>query len=521
MRKQLLYLTNNQLTAYVWVKGRLSALQEFSNDAEGWDAFSSYIAARQDSPAYLLVDLIEEAFQRDTIPHVFGKARTTLIKRRLGQFYRDTPFRQGSVQGRDKAGRKDDQVLFSALTNPALPRPWVDAILEQKVPLAGIFSVALLSSVLCKPLGLDDGPLLLITHQSSGLRQTYFQDGTLRFSRLTPLSELNPEALANTVALEIGKTRQFLASTRQLPVGAQIHIVVVANDTILPALQIACLDTATVVHRLVSVQEATHALGLTYLDNIALCDPLFLSLLGRKAPASHYQLPDQTRFYKLWQTRIAVYWLSAATVAAGILWTGMNSIDAFDTQQKNRQMELEISADETRYQNIISAMPSSVAKPQNMKAAVDIEQMIARNAPEPVALFGMVSSALNLRPEIRINQMQWQVSETAPAAVNPAEPALPAPTAETAPSAALIGIPKKPFQIMLIEGEVAPFNSDYRTALESVRQFTAQLSKSKRVSVEVTQWPLDIRPAVKLDGNAGNDDPDLKASFTLKLVWNP
>jgi hypothetical protein len=521
VRKQLLYLTNNQLTAYAWVKGDLCAIREFANDATGWQAFSSYLASQQGIPAYLLVDLIEEAFQRDTIPHVLGKTRATLIKRRLGQIYRDTPYRQGSIQGRDKGGRKDDLVLFSALTNPALPKPWVDAILEQRVPLAGIFSLALLSSVLFKYFGLGSAPLLLATHQSSGLRQSYFQDGTLRFSRLTPLSDLSPDAIAETATLEIGKTRQFLASTRQLPAGALIHIVILANDNLLPALQTACRDTATVLHRLISLQEAAHLLGLKHLTNIALCDPLFLSLLGSKAPANHYRLSDQTRFYKLWQTRIALYWLSAATVATGIVWTGMSAVDVLDTQQKNRQMELAIRSAETRYRSTISTMPSSVAKPQNMKATVDIEAMIAQNAPEPIALFSIVSRALNRRPEIRIDQMQWQVRETDPAAANAGEATPPAPTGEAVPSVALIGIPKNPFQVITIEGEVAPFKNDFRTALESVRQFTAELVKNKQVKVEVTRWPLDIRPAVKLDGNAGNEDPAIKAGFALKLVWNP
>lgn len=519
MRKQFFYLTNNQLSAYAWDKGSLVPIQDFTNTKIGKEEFFRYLENHQNTPAYLLVDLIEEAFQRDTIPHVLGKTRTTLIKRRLSQLYRDTPFRQGTLQGREKEGRRDDQVLFSALTNAALVKPWSDAILEQNVPLAGIFSLALLSAILFKKIGIAKGPALLVTHQASGLRQSYFQDGTLRFSRLTPLPHIEPGVIAETVTLETGKTRQFLASTRQVLAGSQMQIVILANDDNLPALQTACQDTSSILHRLIGLQEAAQLLGLRHPDNIKLCDPLFLSLLGSKATTSHYQLFEQNRFYKLWQTRTLLYWLSAATIATGMLWTGITALDALKTQRKNQQMALEIRKAEARYQSAIRTMPATVAKPQNMRAAVDIESMIEKNAPDPVMLFGVISQALNKYPEIRIDQMQWQVSDVAPAADGTEAP--PPAAVETAPPVALIGIPKPPVQIIRIEGEIAPFTNDYRIAIESVRQFTAELAKNKQLQIEMIQWPLDIRPAVKLDGKAGIEDAAAKAGFAMKLVWNP
>ncbi len=306
--------------------------------------------------------------------------------------------------------------------------------------------------------------------------------------------------------------------------GAQIQIVIMANDGYLPALQEACQDTVTVLHSLIGLQEAAQLLKLAGMNNIAVCDPIFLSLLGKKAPASHYQLFEQSRFYKLWQTRSALYWLSAATLIAGVLWTGVNVVDALSTKLKNQNMDVEIRNAEARYQKAIDTMPTTIAKPQNMKAAVEVGQMVAQNAPEPVALFGVISRALDKLPEIRIDQLQWQVSETAPAAAGTeAAPPPPAATVETAPAVALIGIPKKPFQILIVEGAIDPFKNDYRAALESVRQLKAELTKNKQLQVEVTQWPIDIGTAVKLDGQAGDKEAtaNAKASFILKLVWNP
>jgi hypothetical protein len=521
VRKQLFYLNNNNLTAYTWASGNLSVVQEFQNDLYGQEQFSAYLSANDKVTSYLLIDLIEEAFQRDTIPHVVGNARKTLIKRRIGQIYRDTPFRQGMIQGREKAGRKDDQVLFSALTNPALVKPWTDVLIEKNIPLAGVFSLPLLSPILFKKFKLPSGPLLLVTHQSSGLRQSYMQDGSLVFSRITPLFNLEPTAIAEAVTQELAKTRQFLASTRQLPIGAMINIAVIANDANLEVLRTVCEDTSTVLYRFIEFDEAARTLGLKSTRGMSICDPFFLSVLANSAPQKHYALLEQERFYKLWQTRAFVYGLSAATIVGGVIWTGATAIAILDTQHKNSKMEHETITAETQYQAIVSSMPSTVAKPQNMKDTVDIEKMIFQNTPEPVAIFSTISQALTGLPEIKINHMQWQLSDTAPTTdASEAPPPVAAPT-ETAPSPGLIGIPKAPYQLLTIEGVIDPFRDDYRSALDSVNRFVTALAKNKQMRVDMTKAPLDIRPTVKLRGKEGGDGDMDEVSFILKLTWTP
>jgi hypothetical protein len=102
------------------------------------------------------------------------------------QQYRETPFRHHEVQGRESDGRRDDIVLLSALTNPSSVQPWVEALEQLQMPLAGLYSTTLLSEDLVHKLKLHNEHLLLVTQQSAGWRQSYFQNGMLKFSRLTP-----------------------------------------------------------------------------------------------------------------------------------------------------------------------------------------------------------------------------------------------------------------------------------------------------------------------------------------------
>lgn len=549
MRKRLLYLTNDQLAAYEWERGgltighalRLSSGQAFPNDEAGWEAFSGHLAASPNIPVYLLADLVEEDFQRDSLPHVLGRARRKLVQRRLGQLYRDTPYRQAAPQGRETEGRKDDRMLFSALTNAGLLKPWLDAILEQRAPLAGIYSPPLLSAALVRKFGIASGHLLLTTHQSGGLRQSYFQGKYLKFSRLTPLTDHSPATVAETVARETAKTRQFLSSTRQLPRNEAMEVVILDQDPSLPQIEAACPDTDTLAYRFLDLEDTARQLGLQGLPPGLYGEALFLFLLGRSAPASHYAPPEQTRFFRLWQARIALYGLSFSALAGGLLWAGSNALDALEYHRQGLQMASETRTAQAQHQAIVGSLPPTAASPQDMKAAVQIEQMISRNASTPAELFGIVSRALDALPQIRIDQLQWQVAETPGTTAEPANPpaARPQPAAEPAlslskggeeaPPAALIGIPQKPYQILLIEGEVSPFPStgpgqaknDYRTALESVRQFAAELGKNRQLQVEITRLPLDTRPAVRLEGKAGNGDASAPAHFALKLVWKP
>jgi hypothetical protein len=524
LRKHLLYLTNTQLTAFMWQGGSIGDGQTFDNDEDGWKAFSELAGANRKVPAFLLTDLVEEDFQREVVPHVIGKARGNMLERRLANLYRDSVFRHASQQGRDKEGRRDDHILFSALTNASLLKPWLDAISKVEAPLAGIFSVALLSPLLFKKFGFDSTPLLLVSHQSSGLRQSFFHDGYLRFSRLTPLAEHSPESVAKVADQEMGKTRQFLTSTRLMPRGALIKIVILAQQEVLEQLQPLSPDTAEMLHRFVGLDEAAGVLGLKNLSDLAQCDRLFLAMLAGMAPASPYSQFEHSRLYTFWKARIALHAFSALTLLGGIAWGASNSVDWLEASSQTRQLEVDISTAKARHAIILRETPATVANPHDMKAAVELQQMLTQNSPSPNLLFAAIGQALDKQAQIKIIELRWQSSDPAADLAAPATGAAPAAgtgSAEPPLSPALIGVPKRPFEIVMIEGEVMRFHNDYRSALESVRQLAAELGKNRQLQVEIMRPPIDTRSEVKLEGKAGDDGVANRALFNLKLIWRP
>ena len=99
-----------------------------------------------------------------------------------------------------------------ALTAPQLLAPYLETLRASEAILVGIHSVPQLMHHLLP----DDAPsqVLLLSQGPTGLRQTYFVDRQLRFSRLTPLASGSAENVATAAALEAGKMHQYLSTQR-------------------------------------------------------------------------------------------------------------------------------------------------------------------------------------------------------------------------------------------------------------------------------------------------------------------
>ena len=83
------------------------------------------------------------------------------------------------------------------------------------MPLAGIHSVAVFSGVLLEELDLAFPHALLVTlHAGRAMRQTYFRDREIKFSRLTPIDLEEGQTLGAMIAEETTRTWQYLDSLR-------------------------------------------------------------------------------------------------------------------------------------------------------------------------------------------------------------------------------------------------------------------------------------------------------------------
>jgi hypothetical protein len=241
--KRILLLDGPVLTAHCWAAGRIRFEGEFSHEPVGLEALGAYLRKHRSSLFYLLADLAEEGFQLEDLPYVQGSDRDALLQRRLSQYYYNTPLAAAISLGRAKEGRRDEKVLFAALTRIETFTPWLDTLREAEAILAGVYSVPLVLAGFAPQLLGTSGPVLFVSLTRGGVRQTFFDNGKLHFSRLSQLATRGLDEIGRTCATDSAKIFQYLVAQRQVPRGVPLRTVVLANAVQMPDLKEFCRNT--------------------------------------------------------------------------------------------------------------------------------------------------------------------------------------------------------------------------------------------------------------------------------------
>jgi hypothetical protein len=316
------------------------------------------------------------------------------------------------------------------------------------------------------------------------------------------------QQVAPHVAAETARMQQFLTSTRLLVRGDLLHVVVLAPDEQLPDLEGHCEDAPEVAFHFIGMEQAAARLRLVSVPQVA--DQLLLALVAAKAPASHFPLGAQSRFYQLWQARIGLYGASAALAFGAALWVADDIWDIVRDGRQNGRLLQEATSYDQRYRTIMASMPPAATRTANMKAAVQLESTLRKRGPAPAALVTLLSQALDRAPAIKLNALDWKLAPT------PLKP-----VADGASPVALssTGIVQPPAQLLQVDGELAAVQGNYREMLDALNRFVLDLRRQPGLAVEVVETPLDIRSNVKLSGKAGPAEIGSAPKFSLVLSW--
>lgn len=518
--KLLAYHTGTHTEVYTWRSGALSAKNIFNADPEGLAQFAAYLKKHSGSPLYFLVDIVEENFRLDAIPHVLGQSRATLIDRKLEQIFRNEPHRHAEIQGRTAEGRRDDQLLLSALTNNESINPWINVVLDCKILLVGIYSVPLLSQEIIPKLGLGELPhLLLLTRQNSaGLRQSYFQNGRLKFSRLVFVDGNNTDSLIQAINEESTKAQQYLSNQRLLPQDQPLEIHFLCRDnecrTLLDGGFSTALRYQCVLHELSNVAAALKLRHLPTTDAAT----LLLQFLAHHRVKNQYASTFETNSWRLNQIKFSVKSSSIALFLLGALSAAYNiaSVPNLAVQANQARSEAELLDAQTQaMQKSRSADQAQTlpAEPDVLKGAVELARNLIAHPRTPETLMTHISRALEEQPQIRLNRFQW--AATASPDKNPQA------------GATTLDTDNKTFEEALLEGEVGPYIDD-RDAQAAIEQLISKLKINYGMQVTPIKQPIQpvlTTPQSSLKGRLSADpQPQVQqqphvSSFSLKLKY--
>ncbi len=531
--KHFLYLTNTRLVSLVARRGRIVSRREFAVAGAGANAFERYLGGMTHVPTHIFTDLAEEDFRLDTIPHVRGSDRDALLARKLGQMFRNTPFRHAVMQGREAEGRRDDRVLYTAVTNPEVLRVWLEIIERLKVPLEGIHSAAVFSGVMLEELDLLFAHTLLVTFTpGDAMRQTYFRDREIKFSRLTPIDLEEGQTLGTMIAEETTRTWQYLDSLRHFSQEDRLEVCVLLHKNDRPAVESALRDFAQLQYRLVDMEQVAQKLGLKPPPLDSTAEEVMVHLFLMRKAGNHFASPEMRRHATRRSARIVVGELAAGIVLASLAWAGWNLARVFQSSQSDQRVAQQIGSINREYEDITKALPSFGVGGSTMRDAVAFYNGSIRGFPNIMDFVEPLSKVLRVHPEVHVAQLSWQVTDDPKAAprlnLTPPREAPPVkalPKGGEPPSAPLSDNNASPafnagrYEVGMMEATVRVANNDFRGAMTEVERLVADIGRIEGFRADVVESPLDTSPSLALQGRyAERESASMQPRFILRIV---
>jgi hypothetical protein len=517
---RIFYLNAHQLMVYLWNGSELDVQCLFDSTPEGQVAFAEYLAAEADIVSAMLVDVVEEEYRNETIPHVLGRDRRAVQNRKLAQQFRHTPYRTCQLQGREKTGRKDDRVLLTALTNPGMITSWLTHINAANVPLAGVYSVPMLGAQLLRKLKIGDSNTLLITEQSNGLlRQSFHGDGYLKISRLSPLTEDSKNNYTKFIVTEIERNQRYLNRLRILPFGKMLDVYVVCHHSRIEQLQQQCQDSEVIRYHIIDINEAARQVGLqqTITDNTS--DSLFIRLLAGERPATNYASTQERRYHLMYQARKMMVAAGVVLALSSTAWSVKNVVDGMQYNSSRLGAREQVQRLEENQLQLSRYLPKTPVSPRDMQAAVETYRLLQAYGTSPYLTMSAVGKHLQQYPGLQLDAIQWISSLDANSSIAHLEAEAESDDMTFAEQQADIDESTRLYQISLFKGTVKPFYGNYPSAFILVNRFVDSLRKDSRfVEVTATAMPLDVNSRSTLKGVSGTTEQINPAKFEIKTV---
>ena len=293
--KWVYIIQDKEIVVRSWREDRFGEEQVFSQSAAGQTEFGIFLSRPdlEQHTAYVLVDLIDEELQTHNIPGLRGAARKGLIERRLERLFRQTSYRRAVTQGRVSGGA--ERILFSGLTSPHLVRPWLQILQEKNIRIAGMWSIALLSSLLLHKIAPLSTNVLFVSLNSAGQRQTFFSSGQPLVSRLVPRQYGDIKQAAEAIYSETGRTRLYLNGLRLLSRELPLDVFVLCSAQLFDLLRSEPQKIIGSTIQPVAIDKLTTAAGLCGSLPIGEMELLFAQYLLQKTPRNQYATPEELK----------------------------------------------------------------------------------------------------------------------------------------------------------------------------------------------------------------------------------
>lgn len=526
-KKIILYVESSRLTIGVWRtlagRAKLLSYQVFENtpeDNQTRQKFATFLSNYPHTPVYLIANHIEEDYRSETLPHVIGKAKHEMVERKLNQLFRNVTYRAAYFIGREPDKRRDDRYLLVALNNAEYIQDWIALIEQQQAHLVGVYLLSMISQILMDKLKLKSAHTLLVERLNDDLRQSYFHQGQLRISRLSPIPDLAPAQLADFYKSETEKTRLYLSAQRLIARDTRLTTLLADVDGSLGGacqrinleqnMECSALDFSGYAQSLrLSPEQSKHP-ELLYMQLLAMGN-VPVDLAPARLTKSH-----QIALLRRW-----INVIGALILLAGVFVAGFNLNQRYKTQGETVQVQAQTAMQQQQYQEVSKNFPVTPIPSADLQIAAELHDKIALSSQQPGRLLQILSSVLEQAPAMQINRIHWVLGHDAnfkdtEASAENKSTLLPGAQAATVPlDAGLL------YEMALVNGEIKNFKGDYRAANHQVRLWVEALQKHPEVlQVKLLQQPVNTNSYADLQGSTADvsQNQTVTAEFKILLI---
>ena len=439
------------------------------------------------------------------------------------------------IQGREEDGRRDDRVLYHAITNAELINPWLAVLEKHDVALEGIYSAPVLSANLLKTLGVFFPHTLLVTLVAgNGLRQTYFYNKQIKFSRLTPIEPESEISFGQQIADESSRTWQYLDSLRFFTATDTLEVCLLIHPRDRKEVTDAIQSYPLLQYRILDSDEVATKIKLKPAPLTSHAEEILVHLFARESIENQYAAPQQTRIARMRRVGLGLYVLTASVLAAGLIWAGFTLFQASRIDSQISKRDLQTKELMELYRAIIGRSGVSQISSDTSRDTALFYKSFMQPVPAPGNLLREVSQVLARFPEVKLTQIFWQASNdantnpaftlTAPKgapAIKSASVQNKAQTSATATAPAKDTLTGNQYEVLVLDAGLSTFSGDYRKALADIERFVAAFKTIPGLQVALLASPLDVRPGASITANLSERTAEsLEARFAVRVVRN-
>ena len=519
--KRIFYYSGYRLTVFHWHNNECVATYAFNPGEEGLDKFQTYLRATVNTPVRILVDLIEEDFNKETIPHVGAADRKAIVTRLIDRQYRKSiDFVTYKVVGREKTGRKDDQLLYSVLSNPEILEPWLKPMQESGTSISGIWSLPLLTPKLFKKLDIKANNVLLVSQQvPSNLRQTFIKNGHFESSR-SAVVNLEDASIGEYISTEVEQTIRFLSNQRHIGFDDKIEIHVMCRKADIDEIKSMCADTNLRSFHYHELNELEEALNCK-LDSSEYTNGIYSYVCASQfLPVGNYG--NRSTFVKFYEQLCskALYATSALLLLAATVLSFSFVSESVVLDEEAITLQLQTDVINKNYNKQLAQMETQLEQAKLMQSTVLLADKIDTNlSVSPLSFMNYLSKVLARTGmhDTQITHLNWKQNQSLE---------IPVPQRNQSANVTVDYGNIAPInQVATIKGFIPISKYGLKDSIHKVNSIAKALENNERIKiVNIKRMPVDTRPDATINleakkaSKASEIDDQEQGQFEIELL---